>query len=379
MSNTPEVKEKRVAQIELFYDLIYVYAISRLTMLVEEPVNGIIPFSGFMTYLVVCFVILQAWLYLTNYVNRYGQWKWYEYLFTAVNMIGAVYMANTISRDWNEMTLAFNLAMLVMLLCVLAMYFIQLCLRQKDTGAAKNSLIILSVDCILYFAAFLAAALHADSAVIWMDITAVLAGAFLPFFIRGHFDISIISFPHLAERFELLTIVTFGEAVVGMTEYFDVRHFSMRPILVFAVILTLFGCYMVQLHVLCSHRRVERALRLMFTHYFIVISLNLITIGFHFLENPTAGRMFTACLVICALIMFFVCILLNSAYYDKQYVLPGSDIGITAVSLAAGAVIMMTGRHNTYLFLTGEWIAVFGIFLMLLWKWKHPERRQAET
>ena len=80
------VKEKKVELIELFYDLIYVYAISRLTMLIEEPEGGIIPLSGFFRYLVVCFVILQAWLYLTNYVNRYGRWKWYEYGLTAVNM-----------------------------------------------------------------------------------------------------------------------------------------------------------------------------------------------------------------------------------------------------------------------------------------------------
>lgn len=52
------VKEKRVELIELFYDLIYVYAISRLTLLIEEPVRGIIPMAGFFWYIVICFVIL---------------------------------------------------------------------------------------------------------------------------------------------------------------------------------------------------------------------------------------------------------------------------------------------------------------------------------
>ena len=65
-----KVKEKKVELIELFYDLIYVYAISKLTMLIEEPEAGIIPPARFFRYLVVCFVILQAWLYLTNYVNQ---------------------------------------------------------------------------------------------------------------------------------------------------------------------------------------------------------------------------------------------------------------------------------------------------------------------
>ena len=41
-----KVKEKKVELIELFYDLIYVYAISRMTMLIEEPTGGTIPLSG---------------------------------------------------------------------------------------------------------------------------------------------------------------------------------------------------------------------------------------------------------------------------------------------------------------------------------------------
>ncbi|MGN0446703.1 MAG: hypothetical protein ACI4IA_09135 [Acutalibacteraceae bacterium] len=60
------------------------------------------------------------------------------------------------------MSLTFNLAMLVMLLCVAAMYFIQIRLKEQDTGAAKNSLTILTVDCILYFAAFLASVFYAS-------------------------------------------------------------------------------------------------------------------------------------------------------------------------------------------------------------------------
>lgn len=61
-----------------------------------------------------------------------------------------------------------------------------------------------------------------------------------------------------------LRIIAFGEGIVGMTEFFDVKNFSMRPVLVFAVILLFFGCYVTQIHCLCNHHRVDRALRLMF-------------------------------------------------------------------------------------------------------------------
>lgn len=365
-----EVKEKKVELIELFYDLIYVYAISRLTLLIEEPEGGVIPLSGFFGYLVVCFVILQAWLYLTNYVNRYGRWKWYEYALTAVNMTATVYMANTISEKWSEMSTTFNLAMLVMLLCVACMYFIQARLKEQDTGAAKNSLVILAVDCFLYLAAFVASCLAMDSVVIWIDVAAVLVGAFLPFFIRGKFDIQIISFPHLMERFELITIITFGEGVVGMTSFFDVKNFSMRPILVFAVVLAIFGCYVTLIHYLCNHHRVERALRLMFSHYFIVIAVNLITVAFMFLENPEADRMFTAGLMTAGIVLFFIALYANRAYYHEWHSFSAADGILSGAFVIVGAVLMFVCRESVYGFLLGALVAAGGNFILLLRKHK---------
>lgn len=285
-------------------------------------------------------------------------------------MTAAVYMANTIGTDWNEMSLTFNLAMLVMLLCVAVLYYIQTKLKEQDTGAAKNSLTILTVDCLLYFSAFLASALHADQAVIWLDVAAVIVGAFLPFFIRGKFDIRVISFPHLAERFELITIITFGEGVVGMTDFFDVRNFSLRPIMVFAVILALFGCYVAQIHYLCNHHRTDRSLRLMFSHYFIVISVNLVTIAFKFLENPEADRLFTAGLMIVAFGLFFVSIYFNSTYYHDTFAFTKKDVLIAAAVLITGAIIMLIGRNGIYLFLAGALIAAAGNFARLLTKYK---------
>lgn len=52
------VKEKRVELIELFYDLIFVYAISRLTSLISEPINGRIDLNALFVYVITSFVIL---------------------------------------------------------------------------------------------------------------------------------------------------------------------------------------------------------------------------------------------------------------------------------------------------------------------------------
>jgi len=100
-----EVKEKHVELVELFSDLIYVYAISRMTMLIEEPAAGIIQPRDFGRYLVLSLVVLQGWLYMTNYINR----LWFAALvgvtsFCVIWFFAAVYVSNTISSSWEQCT-----------------------------------------------------------------------------------------------------------------------------------------------------------------------------------------------------------------------------------------------------------------------------------
>lgn len=193
-----EVKVKQVELIELFYDLIFVYAISKLTSIISEPVDGLIPLHNLFIYIITSFVILQAWLYFTNYVNRYGTWEWHDYLLACVNMIAVIYMANTISPNWTSMSFTFNLSMLIMLLTVVLLYIVQAKRENSLQGAAGNSISILSLVCTIYMIAILAIMFNFPSEyIILIDVVAVLGGAFLPFFIKGHFDKSIISFPIL--------------------------------------------------------------------------------------------------------------------------------------------------------------------------------------
>ena len=365
-----EVKVKPVQLIELFYDLIFVYAISKLTALISEPVGGIIPLYSFFAYLITSFVILQAWLYFTNYVNRYGGWRWYDYALACVNMIAVIYMANTISHDWASMAFPFDLAMLILLLTVVVLYAIQAKKEKSMVGAAGNSITILSVVCTIYVIAILSILFNMSQYVIWINVVAVLTGAFLPFFIRGHFDKSIISFPHLVERFELLTIITFGEAIVGLTHFFDTTNFNFVPILVFFIVLTMFGSYVIQIHNLMEHHRVERSLRLMFSHYFVVISINLVTVALELIHSGEVNHVFASGLMIASLIIFYLSIMANKEYYRQNIKLTKKDIILMVVATIVGMAIILIFISNLYAFLIGSLIITFGNFLVLLTKQK---------
>lgn len=366
-----DVKVKSVELIELFYDLIFVYAISKLTAIISEPVGGMIPLQNLFIYIITSFVILQAWLYFTNYVNRYGKWEWHDYLLVCVNMIAVIYMANTISPNWASMSFTFNLSMLIMLLTVVALYVVQARRENSIQGAAGNSITILSIVCTVYVVAILAIIFNIPSIyIILIDVVAVLGGAFLPFFIRGHFDKSIISFPHLVERFELLTIITFGEAIVGLTHFFDVANFTLIPILVFFIVLSMFGAYVVQIHYLMEHMRVERSLRLMFSHYFIVISINLVTVALELIHSGEVNPILASSLMIFSLIIFYISIMVNKEYYKQTIKLTKRDILKMIIVTVVGIAIILIFISNLYAFLLGSLIITFGNFEILLMKHK---------
>ena len=365
-----EITKKPVQLIELFYDLIFVYAISQLTGLINEPVNGIIPSYNLFAYLITCFVILQAWLYFTNYVNRYGQWKWYDYVLACVNMVAVIYMANTISLDWDRFYFAFDISMLIILLTVVVLYSIQAKKENSLKGAAGNSITILTVVCSIYMIAILASIFNFTDYVIWINVLAILTGAFLPFFLRGNFNKNIINFPHLVERFELLTIITFGEAVVGLTHFFDTANFNLVPILVFLIVITMFGSYVIQIHRLMEHNRVERSLRLMFSHYFIIISINLVTVAFELIHSGAVNHLFASLLMIISLIIFYISIMANKEYYRKNIKLTKKDIIQMVIVTMIGITVILVFISNLYAFLIGSLIITLGNFTVLLVKYK---------
>ncbi|WP_298500491.1 low temperature requirement protein A [uncultured Methanobrevibacter sp.] len=357
------IVDKKVELIELFYDLIFVYAISRLTTLIREPVNGIM--HPFFVYLIISFVIIQVWLYFTNYINRYGKWEVHDYILTVVNMIAVIYMANTINTQWNQMALPFNISMLVMFLTVIGLYYIHDRRQENKNNAAHNSIKIIIIVCMIYIVALIALFSNNLRFAIWIDAVAVVVGAFLPF-LSGDFDKGIVNFPHLVERFELLTIITFGEAIVGMTYFFDITSLNLRSFFVFFIVLSLFATYVIQIHRLMDHHREERGFKLMFTHYFIIISINLMTVIFELLHSGKFDPLFESIVMIISLIVFYISLMANKSYYKEGVVFTRNDSIKMIICIAAGSLIMLLFNNTPHGFLLGALVIACGNFIVLV-------------
>lgn len=64
-----KIVAKPVNMFELFFDLVFVYAISRITAMIHHPVNGGLPFATFLEFLLVVVVVMEIWLYQVVYFN----------------------------------------------------------------------------------------------------------------------------------------------------------------------------------------------------------------------------------------------------------------------------------------------------------------------
>ena len=70
---TTLIKHKRVEFSELFYDLVFVFAISKATTLIDHLHNGILTWNSFLDFFMAVLVLTDSWMIQTVYTNRYGK------------------------------------------------------------------------------------------------------------------------------------------------------------------------------------------------------------------------------------------------------------------------------------------------------------------
>ncbi len=365
-----KVKEKKVELIELFYDLIYVYAISKMTLVLEEPLHGEITPEPMFVYFTSSLVIIQAWVSMTRYVNYYATWRWYEYVLVMINMFAVVMMSNTVSKDYLEGSLAFTASMILMTACVAILYLIQVRTNKENTSTARY-LLRTQLAVIVIFAASLLVNIsgYREESLI-INVFAIAVAFVVPFLKHNEDDLKILSLPHLIERLELLTIITFGEGIVGITGFFTITEFEDVSIFVFAIVILMFGSYVTQVHYLCNHHQVARTNAIILSHYLIIVAINMVTVGLLYFESLEMDHQFTAMLMVGSLALFHVFLFTTSRYYHEGFAFTWKDWVISILIMAVGALIVFGFMESPYGFLVGSVSIAGGNFILLLHKYK---------
>ncbi len=189
-----------------------------------------------------------------------------------------------------------------------------------------------------------------------IDFVAVLLGIFLPVIKKANFDTSVVNFPHLLERFQLLVIMTFGEAIVTVAPFFNIQKFSIEPLLLFLILISLFGSYAIQTEYMIEHHRKTRGTILMYAHFFIVISLNLLVTGVSLLLEIEGSSWQMKAIVALSVVIFLISFQANNHYVKEKNLLSRKDINWLWLSIFFGGVL--------FLFSESHFMILLGILLI---------------
>ena len=301
---------KPVGMFELFYDLVFVYAISRITAMIHHPVNGSIPLVTFLQFLLVVIVVMQIWLYQVIYFNRYSKNRFLDIGGLVLNMFVAVYLANNINTEWRITFHYFNIAMAVMILILFCQYLFV----KADNNDKQAFLIILGLEFILIIVGLIIG----YPVGIYFCISGYIVGFILPLFLKGMFKAERVNFPHLVERVSLIVIIAFGEAIVNLTSYFNSKTPLVYAAFLFLSLVLMFASYVVLSDELIDHHQISKGFILMYSHIAIVVAILLSTVAILYLQVQNINKTFLFFLIIFAMALYYFSLAINQVYNKRE-------------------------------------------------------------
>ena len=273
-----------VSNIELFYDLIFVYCISVVTGILHHPEGGFFSWEIYALYAIDMMTILQIWFFTTYLQNRYGDGGALDNTCLFINMFLLFFMASCIGVEWQGTLRIWNLVWALILIDLLAHWSIKRFryknLDDEDKTIMNSTMMVLSVQIIIVLvAAFLPVQTGQ-----WVSLAGFAFG-WLAFAKQKRLTDKPTRFDHLAERCALLVIVTFGETIVGIASYIEVGANPIVAALVFLLVVGLFLVYFFEHDHMLDHHHTSNGISYMLLTLWIVFAIGNVTVALEYLPE----------------------------------------------------------------------------------------------
>ena len=314
---TTLIKHKRVNYSELFYDLVFVFAISKVTALIHHLHNGILTWNSLLDFFMSVWLLINAWMIQTVYTNRYGKNSLFNIVIMFIKMGILLFIANMIGPDWQQYFHYLCWAIGTLTLTLFFQYLVEFFRKSTDDVNRESIKGFLWLTGLGSLGVYLAA-LFPIYVGVYIFIASILLTFIVPIFLitkDEHFQVNL---PHLIERVSLLVIITFGEMVVGLASFFTVENFSIYSVLNFVIMLSLFLFYFGEFDHAIDEGSSQKGLFVIYSHYPIFIGLMLMTVSMGYLLNPEANLLFATSFFYIGIGLFQAAVLANGPY-NKHY------------------------------------------------------------
>lgn len=331
----PKIIPKRVSNYELFYDLVFVLTTSSITALLHGEHFGVRPLLSFIT---ASFAIMSLWINETFYLNRYGERDLIDIYTIIPSMFVMGQLANNLSLDYGAHVLPFTIWMTLAFAIIALQYY----LRGRKIGfepELKNSLrftgfmvLVFTISCCLIAIGF------------WpfneFSLLIFLIPSIVPLISTRvqDYDYKIINFPHIVERVQLITIITFGETVIGILKNYQ-GQLLLPGFFIFIGMGFLFMFYISQTYLNINHHQETRTVLIFYAHILLIMGLNMFTVGVEMLANPHHADLGYYLFAIGSG-LFLIGLLLTSTYNRDLYQITVKQWSLYFFILATEALIL---------------------------------------
>lgn len=311
------IQHKRVEFSELFYDLVFVFAISKATALIHPLHSGVVAWDSLLDFFISVMVIINSWMIQTIYTNRYGTNSLFNMVIMFINMGLMLFISNMIGYNWQQWYYYTCWAVGTLTLTLFFQYLVQFFRGSTDNADRESIKGFLWLTGLQSLGVYLAA-LFPIHVGVYVFIASILLTFIVPIFLitkDEHFQVNL---PHLIERVSLLVIITFGEMVIGLVSFFTVENFSIYSILNFVIMLSLFLFYFGEFDHAIDEGSNQKGLFIIYSHYPIFIGLMLMTVSMGYLLNPEANLLVAIIFFYIGIGLFQAAVLANGPY-NKYY------------------------------------------------------------
>ena len=342
---TTLIKHKRVEFSELFYDLVFVFTISKATALIHPLHSGVVAWDSLLDFFISVMVIINSWMIQTIYTNRYGTNSLFNMVIMFINMGLMLFMSNMIGYNWQQWFYYTCWAVGTLTLTLFFQYLVEFFRKSTDNTDRESIKGFLWLTGLGSLGVYLAA-LFPIYVGVYIFIASILLTFIVPIFLitkDEHFQVNL---PHLIERVSLLVIITFGEMVVGLASFFTVENFSIYSVLNFVIMLSLFLFYFGEFDHAIDEGSSQKGLFVIYSHYPIFIGLMLMTVSMGYLLNPEANLLVAISFFYIGIGLFQAAVLANGPYNKNYLRYPRSYYCAQATLYLAALILTLLFASN---------------------------------
>lgn len=375
------VKAKKVSNYELFYDLVFVLATASLMNILHsggDHHEGI-TWYHFMQFIVGIISVWNVWFIENGYLNRYSERDSND-IYTII--AGMLVMGNAvigISSDWRTAMVVFNgwqvygfvnfNALLIIAYAIIILQYLLHSRRYKIWTADMRFQVRL---CLMIMGMILLATVTAfflpENMGAYVFPAAYVVILILPRLGNHCVDHSLSNFPHMVERMQLITILSFGETVIAMIRTYPLSENILLAICSFGMVGFLFIMYISQTAINIDHHQDAVATLLLYAHIGVLIAIDSITAG---AEMAHEGHLDASGLwmIYGGVGVFYLCLFATSVYNKEGLDLEPHMIA-TNISVYVVAGILLLFTHGQTLLVYPILAAMTFIMVRINWKFR---------